>query len=237
MRNIPLFLLFIVFSCNQPSTNQQLESNALPELLEKKDSISITKPQDSTVIYSYENETSTLGIGLVMGIDTMELYNDSLLQNLYVKWDMYQEQPNPTLYSKFWKPDYGIMHFICLEKNSKYFKVLINYNDIKFFPNTRKYKFENWEEYISSSYGIGSNPRDSVMYSEPDKKSSIIKIKGNGLCALQIRGDWVKVADCNGALDEPCSEILNQKPNKTATKGWLKWKEKNKLLIAICLMP
>lgn len=234
---MPLYLLFIVFGCNQPAANQQPLSTPKSELVEKKDSISSTKPKDSTIIYSYENETSTLGIGLVMGIDTMELYNDSLLKNLHVKWDMYQEQPKPTLYSKFWKPDYGIMHFICLEKNSKYFKVLINYNDIKFFPNTRKYKFQTWEEYISSSYGIGSNPSDSVMYSEPDKKSSIIKIKGNSLCALQIKGEWVKVADCNDSAFEPCYEILNQKPNKTATRGWLKWKEKNKLLIGICLMP
>jgi hypothetical protein len=59
---------------------------------------------------------------------------------------------------------------------------------------------------------------------------------------MEMRGDWVKVKyDCfyndenNKYEGQPCQNFVNQCQNPLI--GWIRWKQGNKLLIEIFLMP
>jgi hypothetical protein len=59
---------------------------------------------------------------------------------------------------------------------------------------------------------------------------------------LEVKGEWVKVTyDCfyndeNNAFEgEPCHTYIDKCQNPVV--GWLKWKQDNKILIDIFLMP
>jgi hypothetical protein len=61
-------------------------------------------------------------------------------------------------------------------------------------------------------------------------------------CPMEIRGDWVKVRyDCfyndenNPHEGEPCHNFIDE--CKDPVTGWLKWRNENKILIDIFLMP
>ena len=61
-------------------------------------------------------------------------------------------------------------------------------------------------------------------------------------CPLEVQGDWVRVRyDCfynkasNPHEGQPCSEYIAQ--CKTAPTGWLRWRQDNKLVIDIMLLP
>lgn len=200
---------------------------------------------------SYDNEVSSLGNGLILAPAKFDIYNDSLLTNKYASWDMYEDAARINICSKFFKPDYGIMHFVCLSKSQKAYKVLINASDIKYFPKTKSYDFKTWDEYILQSYGIrrltsstGDISAISPLRIAPRDNTDTLAIPPGYemFCPIEIEGDWVKVKyDCfyndENSLHEgePCYDFIDQCKNPLT--GWLRWRQANKLLIDIFLMP
>ncbi|QHL87901.1 hypothetical protein GU926_10850 [Nibribacter ruber] len=207
--------------------------------------------QAATQECSYDNESSSLGIGLVLAPDTFELFNDSLLTDRYLEWDVYSSDapPKPTC-SKYYMPEYAIMHFVCLQQTKAFYKVLVNNNQIKYFPKKKEYEFKTWENYILNGVGIrratnenGSPANERPLQKNPSETSESIKIpEGHEhFCPLEVNGDWVKVTyNCFYNLErdpyegEPC-QFIDKCANPTT--GWLKWREENKILIDIFLMP
>lgn len=172
---------------------------------------------------SYDNQVSSLGIGLIITPSKFEIYNDSLLNDKFASWDMNQDEKK-NLYSKFFKPEYGIMHFICIANNRKAYKVLVNYSEIKYLPKTKYYDFKTWADYINQSFGIcrnnntiRNNSQNHPLRKKPDINSDTLAIpKGPELfCPVEIKGDWIKVKyDCfynddnNPYEDEPCFNCI-----------------------------
>lgn len=206
-----------------------------------------------------ENLTADLGIGIVY-VDSgdsspedavIKIYNDSTLKDQYVAWHYYEEErPSKAACPKYYYPDYAIFNFVCLNKTEKYYKILINYDQVKYLPRIKEYQFVTWEDYILRSFGIHRlSPREnkSIAYQpvrvKPMEQSDSIKLPTGYelLCPDEIKGDWVKVRyDCFYAKNDtyegqPCHDYID-KCNNPLT-GWLKWKEGNKVLIGIYLMP
>jgi hypothetical protein len=197
----------------------------------------------------FDNPVSTLGIGLVIVPTSFVIYNDSLLTDTFQYINMYQDKP--MICSKFHKPDYGIMHFVCLSITGKSYKVLTNYSEYKYLPKNGKYLYQTWGKYILSSYGVRRfYDQDKQRFSDQpiralnNNTSDTVNIpKGlELLCPLEIREDWIRVKyDCfyskenNEHEGAPCQKYVNK--CNPSTTGWLKWRQDNKLLIDIFLMP
>lgn len=248
-----IFILTFLCSCGQRSnnTNGTKDSTAIVSI-----DTSSSRPNDKQVNHDnncqYDNEVSTLGIGIVIAPTQFDIFNDSLLTNKFASRDMYSEDGNKKdICSKFYKPDYGIMHFVCIGKTDKAYKVLINYSDIKYFPKTKNYDFKTWGEYILQSFGIrrltsetGGISQQLPLRNQANDNAAVLTIpKGLEMfCPMEIKGDWVEVKyDCfynnddNPNEGEPCHNFIDKCKNPLT--GWLRWRQENKLLIDIFLMP
>ncbi|MDB5272952.1 MAG: hypothetical protein JWO58_1319 [Chitinophagaceae bacterium] len=256
------FLLFLgfslLFSCEE--NNNSIQEIAIQGDSSKTDDVSPQTPTEmqriKTISDSFEDycafdeKTSSLGIGLVIAPEKLVLYEDSSLLNEFMNCDMNSgDVKRKKICCKFFKPDYGIMHFVCLDETALSYKVLINYDEVKYLP--KSYAFKTWEDYILESFGIRrilpeENPNEPILslHKLPNVHSESLALpKGHELfCPMKVEGDWAKVKyDCfynnenNDHEGEPCYSYI--KECKEPLVGWLRWKQNNKLLIDIFLMP
>ncbi|MEA5406066.1 hypothetical protein VB776_24215 [Arcicella sp. DC2W] len=242
----------IFFSCGHRNNNSESKIDTIDN--PSVDTFS-TQPINKQIYLdnncSYDNQVSSLGIGLIIAPSKFEIYNDSLLSDKIASWDMYEDESKMNLCSKFFKPDYGIMHFVCIAKSEKAYKVLVNFSDIKYLPKTKNYEFKTWDEYISQSFGIRRLTNDNGDISKKitlrikpvDNSDTLASPLGLELfCPMEIKGDWIKVRyDCfyndenNSYEGEPCHNYIDKCKNPLT--GWLRWRQENHLLIDIFLMP
>jgi hypothetical protein len=246
-----ILILTIIFSCGQKNTNKESVNDTIVEASIDTSSTLPNKNLVSKDNCGYDNQVSSLGIGLIIAPSKFEIYNDSLLSEKTASWDMYEDEGRMNFCTKFFKPDYGIMHFVCIERNDKSYKVLVNFSDIKYLPNTTNYDYKSWDQYISQSFGIRrltNSPEDISknfpLRINPDKSADTLAIpEGYELfCPIEVKGDWIKVRyDCfyndenNSFEGEPCHNYIDKCKNPLT--GWLQWRQENKLLIDIFLMP
>ena len=222
MRTKYIFLLIaLIFSCNN--------RNGVSEEVKQKTEIKREKE-------IYKN---SLGTGLVIAPDSFQIYNDSNLQELILSTNMYNGKIPKSIYPIIFKPDYGLMHFVCLGFNDKFYRVLINDTLIGYFPRTSEYEFENWNKYIIESYGIALKERTDIYSSDNESSSKIKYNKEMLLCPIFLKGEFIKVRiGCKeGSFDESmedemCPQILKQ-CNKKGIEGWVRWKENEVLKIDI----
>ena len=254
-RLLVLPLLAILISCAQADnrtasrsrrdTLQPLTRNSAKNLLEKSHQLS---PK-----CSYDNEMASLGLGLVMAPSTFDIYNDSLLTDKLASRDLYSD--NDTLVDicpKYFEPDYGIMHFVCTGETEKAYKVLFNYAQVAYLPKKKEYKFQSWDEYITTSMGVRRLTSDEgAVYQpaeplrrEPQDGADTLTIPESYelFCPIEVNGDWVKVKyDCFYNLEEnkfegqPCHNYITKCKNPIT--GWVRWRRGNKVLIDIMLIP
>jgi|GEM_PF-1615253 hypothetical protein len=265
---VHLFLLTILLSCGQHTSDKSEVQNILKH--ESTDTISwIKNPEyNSTIVKSessknvdsskvinnchYDNEVSSLGIGLILPPDVFDIFDDSLLKKKFTTIDLYQGNDSQiSICSKFFKPDYGIMFFVCIRETNTSYEILVNYSDIKYLPKTNEYTFKRWKEYILESYGIrrltnqnGSIAENRPLLKQPTDQADILVIPEGFemFCPMEIRGDWIKVTyDCfynvneSREEEETCHEYIAECKNPLI--GWLRWRQKNQLLIDIILGP
>ena len=199
-----------------------------------------------------DNEVSSLGIGMVIAPLKFALYDDSLLRGEPQLVDMYEKYDslNNTCSCVF-DPEYGLMHFACTGKTAKAYRVLINYDQVKYLPREKDYQFKSWEQYIENAFGIRrKTATDStrtpigLVRKEPTDLADTVAIPAGHemFCAMQVKGDWVKVQyNCfyNKENDpyegQPCHNFINKCTSPLT--GWLRWRKDNKQLIDIFLMP
>jgi hypothetical protein len=244
--------LSIIFSCGQKSAQVDVSNLSIStEVLKITDEDTVNTDKSTPVGQNcaYKNDVSDVGKGLIIAPARFELFHDSLLTNKYLTVDVYNdfELGDPNFCPMYYKPDYGIMHFVCIEETTNSYKVLTGVSEYKFLPKTNDYKFRNWEEYILESYGIrrGIEPAwKQPIRVKPLESSKEIEIPEGleNLCPLELEGDWVKVKyDCfynsesNEYEGEPCYEYIDKCDDSAV--GWIKWREKNVILIDIFLLP
>jgi hypothetical protein len=252
MKDNRLIIWTFIFlaSCGQTSnkSDQQQDTTKAVSVDTNKQvpkSILTLQQNEQLTNCSYDNPVSSLGQGLVIASQNIELFSDSLLTDIYLKWNIDSSNPpSRQVCSKYFKPDYHIMHFVCISKTDKYFKVIINFDQIKYIPNIKSYTFKSWGDYILQSYGIrrlidnatGDISERQSLRKSPKANSEFITIpEGQELfCPIEIKDDWVKVKyDCfynqndNPHDGEPCHDYI-EKCNNPVT-SWLKWRQDNKV--------
>ena len=193
---------------------------------------------------TFEHNTCTLGIGVVMITDSLDIYNDSLLHDKAESHTL-SESMTPTsnwgtlkYCPLYFKPDYSVVHFVCIGKTAKAYKVIVNYSQIKYLPRTKEYVFRAWDSYILESGGLSCSPQHDSTYvlrQAPSLNSDSVVVHDyhgiRGFCPVEVKGDWVKVIytcpyyECG--IHSSKSECGDRKT------AWLKWKKKNKLLVYI----
>jgi hypothetical protein len=187
---------------------------------------------------------SDLGIGLILAPETFTLFNDSLLNEKFSTINVYGTE-GINFCSMFYKPDYGIMHFVCTGQGEKFYKVLTGFSDYKFLPREPGYQFKSWQDYILQSFGVRRKEavRQSFKETPNDNSTEIAVPAGHELfCPMQIKGDWIQVKyDCfyndehSQYEGEPCGNYIDKCDR--SLMGWLRWRNGNQLQIDILLMP
>lgn len=245
MKNTSLVLLFyisIVLACGRKENSLEKQSDSIKITIKENPS-----ENENDQNCSYYNTTNSLGIGLIKAPAIFELFNDSLLKDRMLKVNVYEDEDQINFCSVFHKPDYGIMHFVCIEKSENFYRVLTGFSDQKFLPNREDYEFKSWEDYILDSYGIRRALKfkeTNFLKMEPlDNSQNITIPDGHELfCPIEVKGDWVKVKyDCfYNTTDNPyegqlCHDYIDTCDKETI--GWLKWRNKNEITIDIFLLP
>lgn len=242
-------LVLLLFSCMQKAKDEVPPVEKTSTEQQSRAEVASPGIQNNC---SYANETSTLGIGLILAPAQFTLFDDSLLTHKFADIDMYNDQEALTqLCPKFFKPDYGIMHFVCVDSTETIYKVLTDSSSFKFMGNVSSAEFTTWENYILNSFGIrrltdsDGDPalqNDLKMLPSQESKALAIPEGFEMFCPMEMRGSWVKVRyDCfynrddNPHEGEPCHNFIQD--CKDPLTGWVKWKDESKILIDIFLMP
>lgn len=211
----------------------------------KKDAGSILSklPVSAAPEAVYDNPVKTLGIGLIKAPDKFDIYDDSLLAKKYQSVSMGDAKFNIT--PKYFKPETGIMHFVCISESSKAYKVLVNRDTEKYLPKAKGYAFVSWESYITQSYGIKplyEGSKTIQLQTEPGVNGKPMPgtEKYEMFCPMQVKGEWVQVqvdcfynTDSNKHEGEPCHKYIGE--CKLPVTGWLRWRKDEKVLIDIFL--
>jgi hypothetical protein len=186
--------------------------------------------------YGQEMNPVKLGLGIVEIQDT---YNESRIVTIYRDRNLNEKIEDFRLYGKlnriwpyFFKPDYGLCSFVCLEKTKAYFRILINDKEEGFLKNENDKHFKTWESLLINStverLDINSNP---LKESPGDDQRAIVltyTIKVDRLeviDVIELKGQhWINVRFSKSG-QMPCTPDCGT--------GWIKWREGDKLLVDI----
>ncbi|MCB9334930.1 MAG: hypothetical protein H6586_02200 [Flavobacteriales bacterium] len=175
-----------------------------------------------------------LGIGFVISSNPYKYYDGSHYESFYTNENLNNKWKGDKIFPFFYKPDYGLYHFICLEKSNNYYKILINDSSIAYLPNDTNFYFKTWDSMITNST-FERVSRENHIYTESNTKSQIInnpcefdKLKVEDI--IEKNGEywayiWFSI-DCETYPEKEGKEIY----------GWVKWRTKNKLLVEILLL-
>ena len=263
MKNIFLYLIIAasILGCQSEPKEKRVDTqiHLAHEPEQKKESEPKNKSIVSTCSDDYEHQTFTLGKGLVRVnsgrgeiAPIIELYNDSSLKEKYVSWNYYeQEKSEKPVCPKYFTLEPDVIQFVYIKETPRAYQVINGFDEIKYLAKSKVNVSANWQDHILNAFGIrrstteqDSDRPNQTIKKSPSETSETIKFP-NGLemlCPIEIKGDWVKVQyDCfynqesNKYEGQPCNEFINK--STPAQLGWIKWREKNKILIDIFLMP
>jgi hypothetical protein len=189
----------------------------------------------ASLTYGQNNEPIALGVGFVIPKNPYKFDANSFPEQIFTDKNFTNKVNNVNVVPFFNKPDYGLYHFICLEKNSQYFKVLLNDSLFGYIPNNENFIFKTWEtilmtasvQRVSKSNLIRKSP------SETDKTNIINNCKHDVLKVVdvvEIQGEfWIEVSfsvNCDLGVAE----------RNELKSGWIQWRNANKLLVNILLL-
>ncbi len=192
--------------------------------------------------YGQEKNPVKLGLGIVAIGDTYDesktiaVYKDKNLKNKIEDFKLYGELK--TVWPYYFKPDYGLCYFVCLEKTKDYFKVLINDKEEGFLKNERDKYFKTWESLLINStverLDIIANPLRLKPIDNAEKIKLEYKIVVDRLSVIdviEVNGEhWLKVNFSKSGKD-----VIDNATQDTG-EGWIKWKADDKLLVRILLL-
>ncbi len=176
--------------------------------------------------------TGNLGIGFAIAIEPY-LFEDSKNPpnvfkdpELKIKWNARTAEP---FYNS---PKYGIYHFICTEKTETYLKVLVNDSAVGYVPfNDTSYYFKSWEALLSGSTVNRLTVENPIRRGCSDLEEIVPfdceKEKLHVSDMIEKGGSyWIQIYFSPMCFPNVCE-------SDNVIYGWIKWKEENKLLVAI----
>ena len=192
--------------------------------------------------YGQEKNPTKLGLGIVAIDNTYDekkivtIYKDKYLEHKIEDFKLYGQLRNVRPY--YFKPDYGLCYFVCLEKNKDYFRVLINDKEEGFLKDDRDKYFKTWESILINAGVERLDPKANPLKSKPADNAETIhsgyEINVDRLevvDVIEINGEhWIKV-NYSKSGKVPCD-----KGTPDCGQGWVKWKTGDKLLVNILLL-
>lgn len=152
----------------------------------------------------------------------IDLKNNKTLKKIYPYYyndNLKYNAPIPNIIIRAYYPDYGVFVIDANKSNDNEYEVYINGEWKIIKDNNLLYK--KWEEFIKDI--LIKLPDNISLHSQKNTKSKKIKTKKDlSYRVLQVEGDWIKI-ECN----ENCEDCNH----KHKTKGWVKWKNGNKLIV------
>ncbi|MFY0598136.1 MAG: hypothetical protein JXR03_00595 [Cyclobacteriaceae bacterium] len=184
--------------------------------------------------FGQNRDPKELGIGFAIPTNPYEFEDMSTPQNLYKNKEMTDKWNSNNVYPFFLKPDYGLYHFICLEKTNDYYKILVNDNEVGYIPNDSSYYFKTWDAILLQST-IARLTKNNLIRNEwnDDSGTIINNCEFDRLTVedvIQKDGEfWLQIYFSPECEDYPDN-------NSKVEYGWIKWRTENKLLVNILLL-
>lgn len=193
------------------------------------------------VSYGQDGVPTKLGLGIVAINDT---YDESKVVTVYKDRDLKTKTEDFKLYGQlksvwpyYFKPDYGLCYFVCLEKTKDYFRILINDKDEGFLKNDNDKFFKTWESLLVNSTVERLDIKTNPIKTKPADSNPTIKLD------YEVKNDRLQVID---VIEINGEHWINVKFSKTGDypfdkqsdigTGWVKWKSGEKLLVNILLL-
>ena len=182
-----------------------------------------------------QNQTpKELGIGFAIASNPYEFEDLSTPEKLFRNKELTQKWNSDKVFPFFFKPDYGLYHFICLEKTNGYYKILVNDTEIGYLPNDSNYYFKTWDAILLQSTVERLN-KENPIRKEWNNESEIIlnDCKFDRLTVqevIQKDGEfWLQIY-----FSPECEDYPDK--NSKVKYGWIKWRTNDKLLVDILLL-
>ncbi len=184
-----------------------------------------------TALSSMANALATkeLGIGFVVATDPYQYEDGSHYENVFSDSEL-KNRWTGNISPFFYKPDYALYHFICLEKTVRYYKILINDMSTAYVPNDAHFYFKTWDMILINA-SVKRLTDDNPIRDELNSSRTIEYKCASG--QLQVKD----VIEKNGEywLQISFSPICDDQEIQR-TYGWIRWRTKNKLLVDILLL-
>lgn len=233
-------ILLILSACsgNKPETIQQETDSQQPA-----DSLKIAVSDPQTEIMK-----PSLGIGVV-GIKfndkTIVRFYDEPIEKNPVKiirffddkvtngWNIADLEEQ----EKWMKPevlwlDYSFFFFRCTEKQGNWFKVIVNNDSGKSYwikKDTQRV-FSDWKTFLSGMFSVERIPDyPQKIHSNPSDDTPEMPYEGADCFEVKsMQGDWIEISSTDN-----CDETDTVHPIRS---GWIKWRNKDRLMIKYYLL-
>jgi len=175
-----------------------------------------------------------LGIGFAIASNPYEFEDLSAPKNLFKDKDLNHNWNSDKVFPFFLKPDYGLYHFICLEKTSSYYKILVNDTEIGYLPNDSNFYFKTWDAILLQST-VARLTKNNPIRKEWNNESDTItnSCEFDRLTVqdvIQNNGEfWIQI------YFSPECDVYPEK-NSNVNYGWIKWRTLEKILVNILLL-
>lgn len=246
IRHLFFTALLFLFACKSETEISESKNEIVGQPQDEVKDTSNYVIQPFSTERAYENYATDLGIGLIIAPFEFTLFDDDEMTKEAGTFKSFEELPEKFVPFHY-APEDSLMHFICLEHNMRFIKVLVNFDEVKYFKWSKKYKLKKWGSFIFQSFGVSRKKDENgqPLYENDFKvnnfeKAKVIEIpEGNELfCPVKINGEWLKVKyDCKSTTfdnkhgEEPCLNYINS--CEDLKTGWIKWRHHNVFLINV----
>lgn len=175
---------------------------------------------DQTVLNFFDSATGDEPVQVI------EFFTDATIHSWNIRnLEAQQEWLKPEL---LWL-DYGEFNFRCISRFEDCFELVVNNQtgETLWLRASDIAQFMTWEEYLMGMFSVRRLPEiPQRIYSEPDDTSAEIPYEGQDCFAVKsLIGNWIEITTpdyCDGNFEES---------NTSFKRGWIKWREGNRLLI------
>lgn len=184
--------------------------------------------------FGQNRKPKELGIGFAIASNPYEFEDLSTPENLYRNKELTDKWNSDEVYPFFLKPDYGLYHFICLERTNNYYRILVNDREVGYIPNDSNYYFKTWDAILLQST-VERLTKDNPIRKECNYQSETIT---NNCDFDRLTVEDVIQKDGEFWLQIYFSPECEDYPDKNSKVeyGWIKWRTIDKLLVGILLL-
>jgi len=175
-----------------------------------------------------------LGIGFAIATNPYQFENSTHPTNIFTDQELKTKRTVGNIFPFFYKPDYGLYHFICLKKTKDFYKILINDSESAFIPNDSNFYFQTWDAILLNSSVERILKTDPIRKNHSSESGSIqYDCEFDRFFVtdiIEIRGEyWLAVEFAPKCEEYPTKETK-------MNYGWIRWRTDKKLLIRIMLL-